>query len=123
MNIEKEQTKLFEEMGVFFAFSNKQFDEQKKEGINYVNMGAGTICPKENVRLFIERHAEIVKNGIAKDIKENGFRNIIERELANYECYWTGDIESAVDALEDYDFPHNLIWEVYIDTKHKYGEP
>jgi hypothetical protein len=29
------QTKLFEEKGVFFAFSNKQFEEQRKEGIKY----------------------------------------------------------------------------------------
>ena len=29
------QTKLFEEKGVFFAFSNKQFEEQRKAGIKY----------------------------------------------------------------------------------------
>lgn len=34
--------------GAFWAFSNKQFDEQKKEGIKYVSMGQGLICPKEN---------------------------------------------------------------------------
>lgn len=34
--------------GAFFAFSDKQFNEQKQEGIKYVSMGAGLICPKEN---------------------------------------------------------------------------
>jgi hypothetical protein len=34
--------------GAFFAFSDKQFNEQKKDNIKYVSMGAGLICPKEN---------------------------------------------------------------------------
>lgn len=29
------KTELFKEKGVFFAFSQEQFDEQKKEGITY----------------------------------------------------------------------------------------
>ncbi|WP_444823022.1 DUF7659 family protein, partial [Vibrio parahaemolyticus] len=33
------QTALFDELGAFFAFSNKQFDEAKKKGIEYVSLG------------------------------------------------------------------------------------
>ena len=41
-------TPILEANGAFFAFSQSQFDEQKKEGVIYVSMGAGLICPKEN---------------------------------------------------------------------------
>jgi len=36
---EEAQTKLFVEKGVFFAFSKDQFNEQKKEGVDYVSAG------------------------------------------------------------------------------------
>lgn len=36
--------------GAFWAFSDKQFDEQKTNGIKYVSMGAGLICPKDNAK-------------------------------------------------------------------------
>lgn len=38
-----------ERIGGFFAFSNTQFDEQKKEGIEYVNVGQGLVIPKDKV--------------------------------------------------------------------------
>lgn len=34
--------------GAFWSFSDKQFNEQKKDNIKYVSMGSGLICPKEN---------------------------------------------------------------------------
>jgi hypothetical protein len=111
--IEDSQTALFKEMGVFFAFSNQQFDEQKKENVKYISMGAGTICPQENVKEFIKKHSDIVKNGIAQDIKENGIEAIIKRELGNYECFYTGDITDCVDALKDYDIKKETILQVF----------
>jgi hypothetical protein len=44
------QSALFAKTGSFFAFGQKQFDEKKKEGVVYVNMGGGLICPKENAK-------------------------------------------------------------------------
>jgi hypothetical protein len=35
--------------GGFFAFGEKQFNEQKKEGIKYTSCGMGLICPSDNV--------------------------------------------------------------------------
>lgn len=32
--IQQPQTALFDELGAFFAFSNKQFDEVKKKALN-----------------------------------------------------------------------------------------
>jgi hypothetical protein len=46
--------KLLAENGVIWAFSNKQFDESKVEGVQYVSIGAGGYCPKDNVENFMQ---------------------------------------------------------------------
>ena len=43
------QTELFNNTGAFFAFSDTQFDEKKKNGVKYAHLGAGLICPIENI--------------------------------------------------------------------------
>ena len=107
------QTELFNKYGVFFAFSDKQFDEAKKEGVKYSSMGAGMICPTEHCKAVWEGLSAISKEGREQDLKENGKEAIILRELYNYECYYSGDIEDAVEALEAYEFPYTDIIEVY----------
>jgi hypothetical protein len=111
--IQDAQTKLFNETGAFFAFSNKQFNEQKQEGKTYVNCGAGMLCPKENVQSLIDGLDEIAKNGIAQDIKENGKTAIIRRELYNHEAFYTYDIDSTVAALDGYGFTREEIAGVF----------
>lgn len=100
--VEKKQTALFDSMGAFFAFSDSQFDEAKVEGVKYVSLFAGMICPKENARELIDRLETIHKDGIAEDLAENGVQGVIHRELGNHEAQITGDIDSTVDALEGY---------------------
>ena len=96
------QTATFEKYGVFFAFSRKQIDEGRKEGIQYQHVGHGMIVPKEYVEVVMKELDEIYQDGIKQDIAENGIDAIIKRELENYECYYTGNISEAVEALEDY---------------------
>jgi len=106
-------TKAFEKHGAFFAFSKSQFDEKKVEGVKYVSDGTGMIAPKENYKELYEEIEEIHRNGIKQDIEENGIESIIKRELSNYECYYTGEIEDAVDALEDYGITYEQVKNVY----------
>ena len=106
-------TKAFEKHGAFFAFSKSQFDEKKVEGIKYVSDGTGMLVPKENYNALIEVIEEIHRNGIKQDIEENGIELIIKRELRNYECYYTGEIEDAVDALEDYGITYEQVKNVF----------
>jgi len=47
-NVDNFITEAMERHGAFFAFSDEQFKQQKKEGINYSSMGVGLICPTEN---------------------------------------------------------------------------
>ncbi len=107
------QTELFNQTGAFFAFSNKQFNEAKKEGVCYVNVGAGLIVPNENAKLLLQQLDKIHSEGIAQDIEENGKDAIIRRELFNYECFYSGDICNCVDALKDYGYSYDDIYQVY----------
>jgi hypothetical protein len=110
---EEAQTALFKKTGAFFAFSNKQFDEEKKEGVKYVHLGAGLICPKVNAKELNEKLDAIYKDAIKKDIAENGIEAIIKRELYNHECFYTGDITDCVSKLQDYPTTKEEIWNVY----------
>lgn len=107
------KSKLFKDCNSFFAFNDGQFQEQKKEGIEYVSMGAGLICDKEKVQDLINGLDKIQQEGIAQDIKENGIEGIISRELYNHECFYTGDIEPALGVLKQYKIPSDKIAEVY----------
>lgn len=106
-------TQAFNEFGAFFAFSNKQFDEAKKEGVKYSSMGAGLICPVGNEKKLYDRLEKITKEGIAQDIAENGKNAIIRRELFNHECFYTGEICDCVEKLEEYGYSYDDIYQVY----------
>ena len=96
-------TKLFDELGAFFAFSNEQFDEAKNPKVKkYVSLGAGLVCPKENVDEFQEQYNNLIQEGIRQDLAENDKIGIIHRELGNYEYCVTYDISDTVAALQQY---------------------
>ena len=102
--------------GGFFAFSNKQFDEAKKDGIKYVSLGSGLIAPKKNAKQLLIDIDKAYTEGIKQDIKENGIKAIIWRELANHEAQITGDISSTVFALSEYPITRediNKHWDAY----------
>lgn len=109
----EKQSQAFKELGAFFAFSNKQFDEAKKEGVKYSSMGSGLICPVGNEQKLYDRLNEIQKEAIAQDVAENGKNAIIHRELFNHECFYTGDVCDCVDTLEEYGYTYDDIYQVY----------
>lgn len=106
---EKAQTKLFEDMGAFFAFGFKQYREQAQPDIHYIRFDNGMVCPKENANKLLTELSKIKEKGIATDIEENGIKAIIHRELANHECQITYDPAAAIAALEDYNIPEETI--------------
>ncbi len=96
------QTKLFEKTGTFFAFSNEQYERNAVNGVVYVSLSAGVIVPKEHVTTVIDGLEDINNKGIKQDLENNSKSEIIKRELFNYECFYTGDIDDCVLALEGY---------------------
>ena len=57
------------------------------------------------------------KDGIDQDIKENGKFAIIRRELFNYECFYTCDLEPAIDELKEYGYNDTDIMEVFNNVR------
>jgi hypothetical protein len=106
----------------FFAFSTQQFQEAKKEGVKYVNRGAGLIHEAGKSKEFDAEYAQIISDAIKQDLADNGRDGIIERELANYEAYYTGEIEDTVEALKDYGITSKEVLNVFRKTAHKYDE-
>lgn len=119
---EKKQTELFEELGVFFAFSQEQFEEGKEKtkhllgGKRYSDLGAGMFMPTVNVDEFAERHKKLVKDAMAERVKEYGASEIIRYELENYEIQYSYSgvhDENFQDAIRGYGFTDEQIQEEY----------
>ena len=120
---EKAQTKLFKECGAFFAFSQDQFKEKAKKDVKYVSFGAGLICEKQHEDKLADGLNSIQAAGIKQDIKENGIKAIIHRELATHEAQITYDITDTVDALEGYGITEDQIraeFSEYLDYCNKH---
>jgi len=118
---EDKLTKLFEQFGAFFAFSNEQFDKQKKEGVKYVNFGAGLLLPKDNIDEF-NREFNKVTSWKIDELKKIDPEIMIEYELSNHDAYYTGEIEDAFEALKQYGFTRQQVRAVYKKTYHKYED-
>ena len=122
--VEKAQTKLFDKTGTFFAFGIDQFKDgiTKKvkplglsKPIKITDCGAGMFTPSINYKELANGLRDINKAGIKQDIKENGIKAIIHRELANHECQISMDITDAVEKLEDYGITRKQIKEQWKD--------
>ncbi|OMO26513.1 hypothetical protein BH582_21820 [Vibrio sp. 10N.222.47.A9] len=111
--IQDKQTQAFNDAGAFFAFSNQQSDEAKKDSVKYASLGMGLICPVDNAKQLMIRLDSIAQEGIAEDIKENGKKAIIRRELFNHECFYTNDICDCVEKLEGYGITYDEIYELF----------
>jgi hypothetical protein len=114
--IEENQTKLFNKTGAFFAFGQDQFNKAKKKGINYVSLGSGLICPKDNVDRLLNDLDKIADKGRKQDIEENGKKKIIWREFSNHECQISMDPTDGIYALDGYGFTKDEIlaeWKGY----------
>lgn len=125
--IKKEQenklSELFKACGVFFAFSNEQFAENKtalKEGDKYASLGSGGYLPKSNVTAYIEGSVHL-KKWYKATIKANRARkDLILYELNNHEAYYTNDIEDTVSSLGE-DYTYQEVLTVFNSSKATYA--
>lgn len=121
------QTELFEANSVFFAFS----DSQVLEGMAQYNitdksllvsLGAGMIAPRANVKA-ISLGLKTIQADKKKMVKERSdIKKTILYELNNYECFYTGDITDALEALSAYDVTREQILAVYKENRNKYND-
>ena len=92
-------SKLFADNGAFFAFSNKQFDENKKEGVIYVSMASGLLCPKENAKTVFQSFERIFEDAVKQQVADFESEKIISHEYFNHETQITGDNQQIIDVL------------------------
>jgi hypothetical protein len=116
---QNEVNALMTKLGVFWAFSNEQFDTNKtplKEGEKYVSIGAGGYMPKSNVDAYMSGMKDITKDfkDAMKDIKAR--KAHVAYELNNHEACYTRDISSTLDALGE-EFTREEVLSVYDGRK------
>lgn len=107
-------TTLMNECGVFFAFSNEQFHENKtplQEGEKYVSIGAGGYMPKSKINDYL-KGLKAINQWEKTEIKKikDGKEQHILYELRNHECFYTCDIEYAVNVLP---YSKKEVWAVF----------
>ena len=100
--LEQAQTEVFSKYGVFFAFSNEQYEKNAVDGVKYISLGAGTICPQDKAEAFVDELCAVSKAAREKAVQEKGKKEIIWYELGNHETQITGDIMPAAAACEPY---------------------
>ena len=119
--LQEQQSQLFKEFGVFFAFGDKQFKEQRQEGVDYCTvLSAGDCVPVQHGSEFAKRLSALHKEARDKALREKGIDRIIEEELVNQETFYTGDIAPVVEALAYYEVTEKQVTQVYRSVFHKY---
>ena len=69
-----------------------------------------------------EQFEEGKKESIKQDIKENGKKKIILRELQNHEAFYVGNIEDTIHKLEDYPITEDEISHIFSKNWAKYSD-
>lgn len=108
--------KVLNDCQVFWAFSNKGFEENKtplEEGDRYISIGAGGYMPKSKQAAF-EKGFKEINAWYKKATKENkeARRALIAYELANHEAYYTNCISETMLALGK-GFTPKEVWAVF----------
>lgn len=101
--------------GAFYAFSKEQLESSRVAGVEYCDMGCGLIAPIANAEALASDLTKVISEARATDLAENGWRKIVERQLRNHECFYTGDIEVCVEELKPYGITKDEIRVVFKD--------
>ncbi len=116
MNINDAMTAVYDKYGVFFAFSTKQYNDKAVKGVEYVNMGAGMMAPKEHAKAVNDELHAAIDTFHAWKLETIGKDKIILYELNNHEAFYTCEIEDTVDALLGYGFTFTDVQKVFNDN-------
>jgi hypothetical protein len=107
----KKVSKIIERNKVFFAFSQKQYLENKTPAENgIVAIGSGGYLPSENKQQYRLDMIEL-DHWFKKEVLECK-EEAIDYELGNYECYYTHDLEPVYDLFFDV-FSEDDIMNIY----------
>lgn len=127
---QKKYNDLFDKVGIFWAFNEKQFNEGKEkyplaEGEKYVDIGGGGFIRKSKlkeleagtkaIRLWFQSENKKLK----ADRKKR--EQAVLYELSNYEAFYTGDISDAYDVLKEQGYTREEVRAVYRKNYDRYA--
>lgn len=123
--LEHQMSELFKKHNVFFAFSDKQYEEGAalnplEEGDKYVLLGSGMVMPESKVKQFNNDFEAITKaHSQAMNATPEIRREFIAYELANHEAYYTHEIEDALEAIRATieDVTEYETWRIFADEQ------
>lgn len=105
---DKLKNKELEKTGIFYAFSNEQWEKYKThkdaQDNEYLSVGCGAYIHKSNKKKLDDYFKKIlpqIKKDFASKIEID---DLIEYELSNRECYYTGEWDEIIPIIADY-FP------------------
>ncbi len=97
---QEKQTEIIKKYKAFFAFSGKQFNEQREEGVKYYEVGAGLLVPQKNYKAFTKEFNTTINQLSQEYLSLYSKKDIIWYELANHEAGYTGSWGSTFEAVE-----------------------
>ena len=103
--VENKMSEVFNECGVFWAFSDAQFEKNKTpigEGEKYSSIGMGGYLPSRNVPMLNEKMAEFENWEQSLFAEQVNLNDAIAYELQNHEYGITYRVDDTVRALSDY---------------------
>ncbi len=116
-------SKVFRDNDVFFAYSDKQYNEGKKEGVEYVyNKSMNMFYNIEKKDTIYQELDKAIEEAQRIDKELHTKEQIILRELINYECFYICDFTDVVEPLEAYGYTVKDIQPIFIKYLQKYSE-
>lgn len=116
------------EIGVFFAFDEKQFDENKTpktaKDNEFISLGAGGYIWKDNLQKLQDyntRGHQKEKQDFLNKIDKDTF---ILYELLNHEAYYTYELDETLDTMRNYypNITEEAIAKVFKKHANKYAD-
>lgn len=109
-----ELTKLTNESGAFYAFSDRQYNALKQDGVTYTQLPDGLIINKDLAVSFHEARSNLFREATKKYLEVNSKESIILYELCNHECFYCRDgLETVFEIVKAYNFTEDEVREVW----------
>ena len=121
--LEAGQNELKVKYHAFFSVDKKDLLEEVqalkdkgvlKEGEKVSSLPYNLFVPSKFVEDYLKEFDQVFNQDVKKDLEENGIDKIIIRELYNYECFYTGDIDDALSALKPYEVTTDQVQKLYV---------
>lgn len=97
---QEQHAAMLKSLGIFFAFDEEQFQEQKQDGVEYCGTDYGMIIPKHKMEEYKTKSREISDKYNKEIVQLFGLDKFIADTLENQEAYYSGDLDEALEIVQ-----------------------